>query len=149
MVTLLIVNTDNIPAKTLETYFSSSGTAELAYVPPDGVMIRSFPTLETMIKEKKRLVIFLTSSFDYSSAPYLLNEWNYIWETRWENTDPTDWSCDLDRTPSLKGDIETAEEQGIVPLLNWYLYQSVGLGILKPDVDIVSTLQLHSAPCVS
>lgn len=138
VVTLLIVNSDNIPAKTLKTYFSNSKTADLAYVPPQGTKIRSFPTLQTMIKDNKRLVIFLTSSFDYTSAPYLLNEWDFIWETQWQNTDPQGWSCDLDRPTALRNNTQKAEQEGIVPLLNWFLYQSIGLGILQPDVDIVS-----------
>jgi len=133
------VNSDNIAAKTLETYFSNSKTADMAYVPPQGTKIRSFPTLQTMIKDNKRLVIFLTSSFDYTSAPYLLNEWDYVWETAWENTDPQDWKCDLDRPTALKDDSAKAEKEGIVPLFNWFFYSDMGLGILKPDVDIIQT----------
>jgi len=139
VVTLLIVNSDNIAAKTLETYFSNSKTADMAYVPPQGTKIRSFPTLQTMIKDNKRLVIFLTSSFDYTSAPYLLNEWDFIWETQWQTTDPQGWSCDLDRPAALRNSTQMAEQQGIVPPLNWFLYQNMGLGILQPNVDIIYT----------
>lgn len=141
MVTLLIVNEGRISAEKLLPSFSDSGTAQLAYVPPDDIGIREFPTLQEMIKKDKRLVVFITSGDDDDEAPFLLNEWEYIWETKWENTDPDEWSCEVDRPGRLRDDegIERAEKEGVVPLLNWFLYTEMALGILKPNVEAVRT----------
>lgn len=138
VVTLLIVNQDRIPAKDLLPSFSESETAPLAYVPsPAGIKIREFPTLQTMIKEDKRLVVFVTAGAGDDDAPFLLNEWDYIWETKWENKDPKAWSCDVDRPGRLRDEegVERAEEEGVVPLLNWFLYTEIGFGIMRPFVE--------------
>lgn len=139
VVTLLIVNGDRISASELLPSFTSSGTASLAYVPsPAGIKIRQFPTLEKMIKDK-RLVVFVTAGGNDSSAPFLLNEWDYIWETKWENTDPNAWTCTVDRPGRLRDEegIKRAQAEGVVPLLNWFLYTEMGLGIKRPNVEAI------------
>jgi len=91
-----------------------------------------------MIKDNKRLVVFVTAGVG-SSAPFLLNEWDYIWETKWENKDPNAWSCAVDRPGRLRGEegIKRAQAEGVVPLLNWFLYTEMGLGISRPNVEAV------------
>ncbi|KAF8477039.1 PLC-like phosphodiesterase [Kalaharituber pfeilii] len=139
VVTLLIANQDRIPASDLLPSFSKSDTAPLAYVPsPAGIKIPKFPTLQTLIDENKRLVVFVTSGEDDKIAPFLLYEWDYIWETKWENKDEGGMSCEVDRPGRLKGPggISRAEAQGVVPLLNWFLYYEIsGLGVLRPYVE--------------
>lgn len=137
----MIVNEDRIAASDLLPSFTNSGTASLAYVPPTAeTRTRGFPTLQTMIKNNKRLVVFVTAGGDDASAPFLLNEWDYIWETKWENTDPNAWSCAVDRPGRLRGEegIKRAQSEGVVPLLNWYLYRDMGLGIMRPYVEVIS-----------
>ena len=141
MVTLLIANEGQSSAKEMLPSFENTGMDKLAYVPPEDIGIREFPKLETMIKADKNLVVFVSYGDDEDVAPFLLNEWDYIWETKWENTDPDEWSCELDRPGRLRDDegIERAEEEGVVPLLNWFLYTQMGLGILRPNVESVRT----------
>jgi len=140
VVTLLIVNEDRIDASGLLPSFTNSGTASLAFAPsPAGTRIPNFPTLQTMIKDNKRLVVFVTAGGGDTSAPFLLNEWDYIWETKWENTDAKAWSCAVDRPGRLRGEegIERAQSEGVVPLMNWYLYTEMGLGLMKPYEEVV------------
>ena len=133
--TLLIVNDDNIPPSILLPSFTTSKTADLAYVPSPGLKIRKWPTLRKMIDDKKRLVVFQTSDIKDDKTPWLLTEWDYIWETKWENTDDSAWTCEPNR-PGRYSDtngVKAAEKDGSVPLMNRFLYQrSNGLGILSP-----------------
>jgi len=144
VVTLLIVNDDNINADRILPSFTKSNAAELAYTPSEGG-IRKFPTLQSMIDDKKRLVIFVSSGVTSKNASFLLNEWAFLWETEWENKERDDWSCDLDRPTSLQGDdgIKKAESGGLVPLLNWFFYTDMGMSLLKPndptDGDVAKT----------
>lgn len=142
VVTLLIVNQDMIPAKELLPSFTTSDTASLAYVPSSSkVKIRQFPTLQEMIKQNKRLVVFITSGAGDASVPFLLNEWDYIWETKWENTDANAFSCGVDRPGRLRDEegVKRAEKEGVVPLLNWFLYKEMGMGIMRPYLEVVGT----------
>lgn len=141
VVTLLIVNGDKLSASELLPSFQDSEADSIAFVPSTGMSIREFPTLQAMIKKDKRLVVFITSGGGDKTAPFLLNEWDYIWETKWENTDANNWSCAVDRPGRLKGaeGIKLAEEEGVVPLLNWFLYADSGLGIMRPYVEVVRT----------
>lgn len=141
VVTLLIANGDRVTASELLPSFTNSGTDLLAFVPsPAGTRIPKFPTLQTMIKDDKRLVVFVTAGGGDASVPFLLNEWDYIWETKWENTDPKAWSCAVDRPGRLRGEggIKRAQSEGVVPLLNWYLYVNMGLGMMRPYVEVIT-----------
>ena len=136
----MIINEDRIAASDLLPSFTNSGIDSLAYVPsPAKIRIGAFPTLQKMIKDGKRLVVFVTAGGGDASAPFLLNEWDYIWETKWENTNPKAWSCAVDRPGRLRGEegIKRAHEEGVVPLLNWFLYTEMGLGIMRPNVEVV------------
>ena len=138
VVTILIVNDDRVGVKDLLSSFQKNNMDKIAYIPPSGTKIRKFPTLQKMINDKKRLVVFVTSAHD--GAPFLLNEWDYIWETAWENTNKKDMhSCEVDRPAKYTGEdgLQIAEQDGVVPLLNWFLYKDSGLGILRPLVEEV------------
>lgn len=61
-----------------------------------------------------------------------------MFENKYSNVKPSDFSCAPDRPTSLNGNLETALSSGRLPLQNHFLYYELGLGILVPDVGNVS-----------
>ncbi|GBE77665.1 Uncharacterized secreted [Sparassis crispa] len=98
VVSLLIVNSDNIPPSDYDTVFQSVGLASMAYAPPSASLPASgWPTLETLINSGKPLVVFLTTEADYQTVPYLIDEFTNIWETAYDVTTTT-FDCNVNRT---------------------------------------------------
>ncbi|GME45576.1 hypothetical protein GTA08_BOTSDO12331 [Neofusicoccum parvum] len=136
VVTLLLVNSDDASASDLESEFSTSGIDDYAYTPESTTTAPSeWPTLETMIANNTRLVTFV-ASLDASSntvAPYLLDEFNFLFENPYDNTNPSNYTCTPDRPTSLKGDTASAASGDRLFLMNHFLYSSSALGIEQPN----------------
>ena len=137
VVTILLVNSDNAPAATLGAAFSSAGLDKLGYKPATTSATGNWPTLQSMIDKVTRLVAFATN-FDYStSVPYLLPEFDFMFETPFEVTAPTGFNCTRDRpgTAKLNKSPTTALSMNYLSLVNHFQYQQLFAGILAPDVD--------------
>lgn len=82
VVTILMVNSDNVDASVFAKAYQTAGLDSYAYTPPSTpIAYDSWPTLQELIDSGKRAVNFLASGADMSSAPYLLDEFTHIWET--------------------------------------------------------------------
>ncbi|THH09593.1 hypothetical protein EW145_g1888 [Phellinidium pouzarii] len=104
VVTLLIVNSDNVAPSSFDAVFQSAGLTSLSYSPPSAsVSFTDWPTLGSMIDNGTRLVTFLDTGADFSSVPYIIDEFTNMWETAFDVTDPS-FNCDVNRT---KGDAST------------------------------------------
>ena len=74
VVSLLIVNSDNIAPSEYDTVFKAVGLDTMAYAPSSAnLSASSWPTLGTLIDDGKRLVVFLSTTADFSSVPYLID----------------------------------------------------------------------------
>lgn len=159
VVTILLVNSDDATASDLASEFSTSGIDEYAYTPESTTTAPSeWPTLETMIANNTRLVTFVASLSASSNtvAPYLLDEFNFLFENPYDNTDPSNYTCTPDRPTSLKGDTAAAASGDRLFLMNHFLYASSGLGIEQPNttyLDVTNapngtdSLGEHAAEC--
>ncbi|KAJ2962579.1 hypothetical protein NQ176_g10927 [Zarea fungicola] len=93
-----------------------------------------------MIDKKTRLVAFATN-FDYSTAvPYLLPEFDFMFETPYQVTDPTGFNCTLDRPSNgnLNGSPTTALKANYLSLVNHFQYQTLLGSILTPAIDAIN-----------
>ena len=99
-----------------------------------------------MISAKTRLVTFIASLATASSttAPYLLDEFTFLFENNYNITSPTSFTCTADRPSALKGQTTQAVQTGRLPLINHFLYKNVGFGIQAPDTDNVTTTNAQS-----
>lgn len=105
VVTLLLTNGDNVPVSQFGDAMTSSGLASYAYSPGTTLSLDQWPTLQELIDNGKRLVMFLgkyimplcfslwlTLAIDYgadtSVIPYILDEFTYFFETPYDTTDP-------------------------------------------------------------
>ncbi|KAH8653437.1 PLC-like phosphodiesterase [Xylariales sp. PMI_506] len=153
VVTLLIVNSDNFNASDFGPVFESSGISDYGYTPSG----TEWPTLATMISAGTRLVTFIASITADSTYSYLLDEWDYVFETPYDITSLSGFNCTLDR-PSTYSTYTEAIAAGMLPLMNHFVYTSIISSIEIPDVtDIATTnspnttetgmLGLHAETC--
>ncbi|KAI8625258.1 PLC-like phosphodiesterase [Xylariaceae sp. FL1651] len=155
VVTLLLVNSDNQDVAEFGTVFEASGIAEYGYTPSGN----GWPTLQSMITAKTRLVTFIASVTASSAYPYLLSEFDYVFETAYEVTSLSGFNCTLDR-PSSQASAASALSAGLLPLANHFAYNVLSASIMIPDVSDIATtnspsttttgaLGLHAQTCRS
>lgn len=98
VLSLLIVNIDDMPASSYAPVFVAAGLDTLSYAPSTSpIAVSGWPTLGSMIDSGKRLVTFLDNGADLTSVPYLIDEFTNIWETAYDVTDPA-FDCNVNRT---------------------------------------------------
>ncbi|KAJ4374765.1 hypothetical protein N0V83_001841 [Neocucurbitaria cava] len=139
VVTVLIVNSDNAAASDLGAQFNSSGIAKYAYTPPSTTTIpTTWPTLDSLIGNNTRLMTFVASLSETSSDyPYLMDEFTFIFENDYENTSPSNYSCDPNRPTSLTSTSD-ALSSGRMFLMNHFLYESQSI-IQAPNETYAGT----------
>jgi len=126
VVTLLIVNSDDLPPSNFATVFQGAGLDTLSYSPTaSAVPASQWPTLGSMIDAGTRLVTFMDAEADFTSVPYIIDEFTNVWETAFDVTDTT-FNCNVNRS---KGDSSTE-----MYLTNHFLDQEI-LGQPAPDVS--------------
>ncbi|KAK7059192.1 hypothetical protein VNI00_001819 [Paramarasmius palmivorus] len=105
VLTLLIVNINNLQASEYDAIFKSVGLDQISYTPEQASQPASaWPTLGSLIDSGKRMLTFLDNGADSSTVPYLLDEFTNIWETQFSVTDISKFDCSVNRT---KGDTAT------------------------------------------
>ena len=141
VVTLVLVNMDSVQATELQAEYSKADLAHYGYVPrvidqappPSSEFNKTWPTLADMIDKGGRLVSFVNPlTPDVANVPYLLNEFDFVWENQYAVMDPAKFSCTPDR-PSNTTTISEARQSGKLFLMNHMLYRQQAFGIQTPD----------------
>lgn len=103
VVTLVIANGDYVDVKEFVDPIETSGLAQLAYIPENRTMTyKEWPTLSDLILKNKRAIIFMDYQANETEVPYILDEFTYMWETKFSQTDPS-FPCNVDRPPDVGG----------------------------------------------
>ncbi|KAI8964093.1 PLC-like phosphodiesterase [Daldinia sp. FL1419] len=153
VVTLLIVNSDGKSAAEFGSVFSASGIDKYGYAHSGS----TWPTLQEMISANTRLVTFIASITADSQYPYLLSEFDHVFETPFEVTSLSGFNCSLDR-PSSHDSAGAAIQAGLLPLMNHFAYNLLGASIMVPNADnititnspsttTIGNLGLHAQTC--
>lgn len=148
VVTLLLVNSDNVATAEIAADFVSANIASYAYKPPSSSSPPArgaWPTLSTLIQANTRLVTFVASleSAD-SSASYLMDEFTFVFENPYDVTDASGFSCQPQRPTSVANNPAAAVSAGLMPLMNHFLYDEQLLGIEVPDVQNITLTNAYS-----
>lgn len=146
VVTVLLVNGADAEVTELASAYATAGiTTELAYT-PNGASYESqqWPSLQSMISNGTRLINFVSGIGDNSAAPYLMDEFDFIFENNYENSSPTDFSCEANRPGAAVGNTARVSANGMMPLLNHFLYQDLAFGIQSPNETYVTTTNAPS-----
>ncbi|KAF9692499.1 hypothetical protein EKO04_009764 [Ascochyta lentis] len=142
VVTLVLVNMDGIDARELQGEYSKADIAHYGWVPadisktppPSSEFKKTWPTLGEMIDNGERLVTFVNPiNPDKENAPYLLNEFDFVWENAYDVRDAGQFACKPDR-PSNTTTIDQERDSGKLFLMNHMLYWSQAMGIEVPDI---------------
>lgn len=142
VVTLVLVNMDGISATELESEYARADVAHFGYVPPDishapppsSEFKKTWPTLGEMINRGERLVTFVQPlNPDKMNAPYLLNEFDFVWENNYDVRNASDFGCKPNR-PSNTTTIDQERDSGKLMLMNHMLYWSQAFNIQVPDI---------------
>lgn len=140
VVTLLLVNSDDASAATFGSVFASSGISKYGYTSTSTPgPVSTWPTLQAMIAANTRLVTFIASITYDSTYPYLLPEFNYVFETAFGVSSLSGFNCTLSR-PTSPSSSSSAISLGYMGLLNHFADTVEVFGISIPDVtDIAIT----------
>ncbi|KAF4995293.1 hypothetical protein FDECE_12855 [Fusarium decemcellulare] len=136
VVTILLVNSDDASPAEIGKTFNDSGIADIAYTPSSEGPQGDWPTLQSMIDDKKRVVAFATNIDASTDYPFLMPEFDYVFETAFEVTSLSGFNCSLDR-PSKLDDSASALSSNYLSLVNHFKYQSLSTGtdFFIPDVS--------------
>jgi hypothetical protein len=97
--------TDRNPASDYIAPFEQSGMMKYLWIPPSTTMnITDWPTLGEMILKNKRVVVTIDYGANQTEVPWLLSEFNYLWETPFSPTDPA-FPCTEQRPPNQAEDV--------------------------------------------
>jgi len=103
VVTLLIVNSDDLQASAFAAVYQQVGMDAVSFSPANPVTVPSaWPTLSDIIAGGKTAITFLDNGADSTQATYLLDEFSQIWETAFDVTDQT-FDCNVNRTGTATG----------------------------------------------
>lgn len=74
VVTLLIVNSDNLAATQFASVFVAAAVDSMSYSPQSASLPASgWPTLGSLIDAGTRLITFLSTTASFNTAPYLID----------------------------------------------------------------------------
>ena len=142
VVTLLLVNSDGASAADLNGVFEAANITSYAYTPPSTTTaLETWPTLQDMVNDNQRLVTFVASLTPSTNtvAPYLLDEFTFVFENPYNVTTLSNFSCTADRPASVQGQTNQAISSGRLPLVNHFLDTNEGMGIQIPDTGDINT----------
>ncbi|KAL6708966.1 hypothetical protein ACN47E_002093 [Coniothyrium glycines] len=89
-----------IPAAAYVAPFQDSGLLDYVWTPSSkSLNLTHWPTLAELIIENKRVVVMIDYGADRESVPWLLSEFDYMWETPFSPTDPA-FPCTQQRPPN-------------------------------------------------
>ncbi|KAF8529779.1 PLC-like phosphodiesterase [Hysterangium stoloniferum] len=133
VLTLLFTNPEGADVKSVwDPIFKGAGIDQLAFISPSVPVPQSaWPTLGSMIDSGKRVVVFLDAGADTSRVPYILPEFDMIWETPFDSTN-SKFPCSVDR---IRGPLAQTEHMA---LINHFLDSDV-FGIDVPNKGAAGT----------
>lgn len=140
VVTILLVNGASASASELGAAYTASGMDQYAYTPTNTTAHSDWPTLQTLISAGTRSMNFVASLSDNAAATYLMNEFTYLVENDYDNSAPTDFSCQVSRPSSLANQAATApiNQVKFPPVSEFTIkppYVTAAIGIVNPLLE--------------
>lgn len=137
IVTLLFVNA-GVPLRHWAKAFYETEMDLISYVPPankryGNMRVSDWPKVSEMVSANKRIVTFLSQGTDQDQVPFLLPEFNYIFETDFLIDHPDQYSCQPSRPWWVRDYIPDR-----LSLVNHFLYAQF-LGFRYPNASFANT----------
>ncbi|OAD79873.1 hypothetical protein PHYBLDRAFT_100632, partial [Phycomyces blakesleeanus NRRL 1555(-)] len=125
VITIMWNNLYNMKAGRLANVYSASKIMPYIYTHDSS---KPWPTLNEMIDSGKRVVNFVDSQADEKNIPWLMDQFQLVFETPYENTDQNSFKCTIDRPSTLKS------PDGHMYVMNHFLYGTLKLGNIEAQV---------------
>ncbi|KAM3512125.1 hypothetical protein MY11210_004189 [Beauveria gryllotalpidicola] len=147
VVTLLLTNSDKIPVEDFDAVFRAAGLTRYVMRPQKVLAREEWPTLQEMIDAGTRLVVFMDYNMDQAKVDYIINEFDYFWETPYGITDKTFPTCVVDRPPN-------GNPARLMGLMNHMLNYRLGDVVFPNQPDAASTnskasIEAQVARCIA
>ncbi|RGP68104.1 plc-like tim beta alpha-barrel domain-containing [Fusarium longipes] len=97
VVTLLLTNHDALSIEQFDAVFNSTGLKEFAFRPEKKLSLNEWPTLEELIDNGTRLLVFMDHHTNESKVDYIISEFDYFWETPFGELNPSFPTCKVHR----------------------------------------------------
>ncbi|KAF7730406.1 hypothetical protein EC973_002212 [Apophysomyces ossiformis] len=139
VLTIMWNNMGKFKAADFQAAYEGSGILDYTYT--QAVGSQTWPTLQEMIASGKRVVNFLDSGADQTTVPWLMSEFNYVFETPYNNMNESSFSCVIDR-PS-----DPAQPEQMMYVMNHFLYRSIsslGIAVELPQKDLANVTNADS-----
>ncbi|TKA73862.1 hypothetical protein B0A55_04477 [Friedmanniomyces simplex] len=138
VVTLLFVNTGP-PLEHWAQAFFDTGLDLMSYIPSrskrgGSMHLDDWPTVADMVSSNKRLVTFLSSGANENLVPYLLNQFDYMFETNFGIDEPDQYTC----APARPRWWDPSYIPPRLSLVNHFLYAQF-LGFRYPNATYANT----------
>ncbi|KAI9311983.1 PLC-like phosphodiesterase [Dichotomocladium elegans] len=151
VVTIMWNNLYNIDIVHIAASYKKSAAMPFVYTYTEDIQQNNWPTLGELIKSGKRLINFVDTMANITVAPWLLPQYDAIFETPYDNTEITGFQCVIDRPRTLARD-----QSSMMYVMNHFLYGVVEVGAKKievPQIDKASitngkALQDHVDDCI-
>ncbi|KAH0613234.1 uncharacterized protein H6S33_009614 [Morchella sextelata] len=145
VVTILIGNGDFVDIGNYTDPLVNSGLADIAYVPPKrNIRYNQWPTLSELILTGKRAIVFMDYKADEGIVPYILDEFSYMWETPFSQTDAA-FPCTIERPP----DQPRNDTEGKLYMANHNLnveFSFAGQSLLVPNTVAINSTNAVDGP---
>ncbi|KAI9359343.1 PLC-like phosphodiesterase [Pilaira anomala] len=120
VVTIMWNNLGAFEPEAFHAAYEASGL--LAYSHTQRTGNYSWPTLGEMISSGKRVVTLIDEGADPDTYPWQMREWDFVFETPYDNHNETQFSCVIDRPSSINSESE------YMYVMNHFLYGTLNLG---------------------
>ncbi|TFK30856.1 PLC-like phosphodiesterase [Coprinopsis marcescibilis] len=136
VLSILIVNADNVPAGQYAAAYAATGLDSISYRPPNPALgYLEWPTLGELIDSNQRLVTFLSTTANQAEVPYLIDQFTNVWETAFNVV--TSFDCNVNR--------QNGDPQNMLYLVNHYLDKLL-LGQPVPFIERLNETNAASGP---
>ncbi|EXL56636.1 hypothetical protein FOCG_04174 [Fusarium oxysporum f. sp. radicis-lycopersici 26381] len=125
VVTIFLTNIDALPIEKFDEAFSSAGLKDLVFRPKTKLSQDEWPTLQKLLEDRTRLVVFMDYNMDEGRVDYILDEFDYFWETPFGESNSSFPTCEVDRP-------EKGDPTQLMGIMNHMLNHDV-LGIVVPN----------------
>lgn len=123
--------------------FQNAGMLDYVWTPSArSLNLTEWPTLSEMILKNERVVVMLDYNADQDAVPWLLNEFDYQWQTPFSPTDPS-FPCTQQRPPNQAEDVS----RNRMYMLNHNLNVDIAIGgtnILVPAYGLLDQINAVS-----
>lgn len=133
-----------IPVKDYVQPFQQAGLQHYLWTPPSSSLnLTGWPTIGEMILRNKRVVVMMDYGTNQTEVPWLLSEFDYMWETPFSPTDAS-FPCTQQRPPNQAEDVSRDRMYMLNHNLNIEITLSGADGILVPAYGLLDQVNAAS-----